>query len=355
MSGADFHELEVAAVERLTDESVAIEFHVPEQLEESFAFVAGQHVIVRREIDGHDVRRSYSLCVPTGTGRVRVGVKQVAGGLFSTFANKELRPGMTLEVTTPIGDFTAEPDPSTSAKYCAIAAGSGITPVLSIIATLLRDEPESQVTLIYGNRHGGSVMFLEELAELKDRYLDRLSLVHVLSREQTGIDLFNGRLTEEKIEELLDALVPVDEIERWFLCGPLGVVENAEKVLARRGVDPQRVGKELFFDERPPAIPTRVPGDADGATIRFTLGGRTTEVRVDPVGPPILDYVLSVRSDAPFSCRNGACASCRALVKVGEVEMHHNWCLTEEEVAAGQVLTCQSHPVSDEVELTYDV
>ncbi|NND01463.1 MAG: 2Fe-2S iron-sulfur cluster binding domain-containing protein [Acidimicrobiia bacterium] len=354
MSGAEFHTLTVRAVDRLTDESVAVEFEVPPELSTVYDFVAGQHVIVRHEIDGQDVRRSYSLCAPAGSGRVRVGVKQVAGGVFSTFANKELRPGMQLEVTTPTGEFTALPQPA-ARRYCAIAAGSGITPVLSLISTLLRDEPESEVFLIYGNRHGGSVMFLEELADLKDRHLDRFSLTHVLSREMTGVPLFNGRLSGEKIHELFDALIPVADIDRWFLCGPLGVVENAQKALADRGVADQRIATELFFDERPPEIPTAVVGDAAGSSVRFTLGGRTSELRIDPDGPPILDYVVSVRSDAPFSCRNGACASCRALVLEGEATMHHNWCLTDAEVAAGQILTCQAHPVTDVLELTYDL
>jgi len=354
MSGADFHTLTVASVEELTDESVAIEFAVPSELAAAFDFVAGHHVIVRHEIDGHDVRRSYSVCVPAGSGRLRVGVKQVADGLFSTFANKELRPGMQLEVTTPIGDFTVVPGQN-ARRYCAIVAGSGITPVLSIISTLLRDEPGSEVFLIYGNRHGGSVMFLEELAELKDRFIDRFSLTHVFSRESSEIPLFEGRLSSPKIGELLDALVPVAEIDRWFLCGPLGVVENAQEVLAAWGVAKDRIGHELFFDERPPEIPTTIAGDDKGTMVRFTLGGRTSEIRIDPLGPPILDYVISMRSDAPFSCRNGACASCRAVVTEGEVSMHHNWCLTEAEVAAGQVLTCQSHPETDVLELTYDI
>lgn len=354
MSGAEFHKLTVAAVEKLTDESVAVEFEVPRDLATQFGFVAGQHVIVRRDIDGHDVRRSYSLCIPAGSGRLRIGVKQVPNGLFSTFANKELHAGMQLEVTSPIGDFTAIPQ-RMGRRYCAIVAGSGITPVLSIVATLLRDEPDSDVFLIYGNRHGGSVMFLEDLAELKDRYLDRLSLIHVFSRESHDVPLFEGRLTAEKIGGILDALVPVSRIDRWFLCGPLGVVENAQEVLGGLGVTPERIGLELFFDERPPEIPDTIADQDGGVEVRFTLAGRTSSVRVDPAGPPILDYVLSVRADAPFSCRNGACASCRALVTEGEVDMHHNWCLTEAEVAAGQILSCQAHPRSEALEITYDI
>jgi ring-1,2-phenylacetyl-CoA epoxidase subunit PaaE len=275
--------------------------------------------------------------------------------LFSTFANKELAPGMSIDVTLPTGDFTVVPDPKRSGRYCAIAAGSGITPVISIVATILGAEPASEVTLIYGNRHGGSVMFLDELADLKDRYLDRLTLVHVLSREAHSIPLFEGRLDAVKIEELLAALVPIESIDRWFLCGPLGVVEAAQEVLRSAGVPDERMSDELFFSERPPPAPQVIAGDESGSLIRFTLGGRTSEVRVDPEGAPVLNYVLSLRSDAPFSCRNGACASCRAVVTKGEISMHHNWALTEGEVAAGQVLTCQSHPVTAEVDLTFDI
>ena len=355
MSGAEFHPLAVKSVERLTDDSVAVEFAVPDELAADFDFTAGEHVVVRAEIDGADVRRSYSLCVPAGSGRVRVGIKQVPDGVFSTFATKGLKAGDVLDVATPIGDFTLTPHEGAANSYCAIVAGSGITPVLSMIATVLASEPASSFTLLYGNRHGGSIMFLEELAELKDRYLDRLSVFHVLSRESTDIPLFEGRLDGSKIEELLDAVVPVATIDRWLLCGPLGVVEAAQDVLLERGVPEGAIGRELFFDERVPETPRTVAGDESGALVRFTLAGRTSEIRVDPTGPPILDYVLSVRDDAPFSCRNGACASCRAIVTSGDVSMHHNWALTEAEVAAGQVLTCQSHPETDDVELSFDI
>jgi ring-1,2-phenylacetyl-CoA epoxidase subunit PaaE len=355
MSGAEFHALKVAEVTRLTDDSVAIELQVPAELADDYLFVAGQHVIVRRDIDGQDVRRSYSLCVPAGSGRLRIAVKEVPGGRFSTFANRELRAGETLQVTPPIGDFIAIPDPSSHRRYCAIAAGSGITPVISIVATLLESEPNCEVTLIYGNRSGRSIMFLDELAELKDRHIQRLTLVHVLSRESSQLPLLEGRLDAAKISELLQAMVEIGSIDQWFLCGPLGVVESAQQVLEGGGVAPDRIGLELFFDERPPARPRDVAGDVAGTAVRFTLGGRTSEVRVDPNGPPILDYVLTVRADAPFSCRNGACASCRAVVTSGAVTMHHNWSLTESEVAAGQVLSCQSHPMTDHVELTYDI
>ena len=355
MSGAEFHPLVVKSVERLTDEAVAVEFSVPDELAEQFDFVAGEHVVLRAEIDGVDVRRSYSLCVPAGSGRVRVGIKQIPDGLFSTFATKELKTGDVLEVATPTGDFTLTPEAGTAHSYCAIAAGSGITPVLSMIATVLGAEPESRFTLLYGNRHGGSIMFLEELAELKDRYLDRFSVFHVLSRESTDIPLFEGRLNRGKIEELVDAVVPVDTIDRWLLCGPLGVVEAAQEALLAGGIPEGAIGRELFFDERVPETPRTIAGDESGALVRFSLAGRTSEIRVDPSGPPILDYVLSVRDDAPFSCRNGACASCRAIVTSGAVSMHHNWALTDAEVAAGQVLTCQSHPETEDVELTFDI
>lgn len=294
MSGAEFQDLSVLDVERLTDDAVAIEFAVPTEFAEDFRFVAGQHVIVRRQINGQDVRRSYSLCVPVNSGRLRVAVKQVRGGMFSTFANTVLRAGMTVEVTRPIGDFTFAPDAQRRGHYCAIAAGSGITPVLSIVASILEGEPISEVTLVYGNRNGGTVMFLEELADLKDRHLDRFTLIHVLSRESNNIPLFDGRLDVAKIDELFDSIIDAKTMDRWFLCGPLGVVEAAQEVLRSRGITEDRIDHELFFSERPPPPPEVVAGDQAGSVVRFTMGGRTSVVRVDPAGAPVLDYVLTV-------------------------------------------------------------
>jgi ring-1,2-phenylacetyl-CoA epoxidase subunit PaaE len=351
---AEFHSLEVVSVEPLTDASVVIGLGVPPELADAYRFIPGQHVIVRRDIGGEDVRRSYSICTSANSGDLRVAVKRLEGGAFSTFANRELAAGDRLEVTPPVGDFTIATDPSHAKHYLAIAAGSGITPLMSMIATVLEDEPNSKFTLVFGNRNSMSVMFLDELGALKDRYPSRFVLVHILSREANAIPLFDGRIDVSKLEELFTTVIDTGSVDGWYLCGPSGMVEAARKTLAARGVDAAVIYDELFYagDEERAPIPA---DDPEGSTVRFTLNGRTSALIIDPEGAPILDHALAARPDAPFSCRSGACASCRAMVTEGEVRMDRNWALSDDEVAAGHVLTCQSHPVSETVELTYDL
>jgi ring-1,2-phenylacetyl-CoA epoxidase subunit PaaE len=353
MAAVEFHPLTVDAVDRLTDDAVRVRFAVPPDKASLFAHVPGQHLIVRSTIDGRDTRRSYSICSASGTDVLEVGIKHLPGGMFSTWANRELRPGDVIEVTPPAGEFCHQPDATERRSYGAIAAGSGITPILSIIASTLRDEPASEFTLVYGNREGRSVMFLDEIDALKGRYPDRFMVVHVLSRETHAVPLFEGRIDEDKLRALFGGVVAADTIQEWFLCGPRGVVDAARSVLAERGVPDDHVHDELFFAGDGPTVVAT--DDAVGSVVRFTLDGRTSTVIVDPDGAPILDHVLSVRPEGPFSCRSGACASCRAVVTAGEVRMDRNWSLNGDEVAAGQILTCQSHPVSADVELTYDV
>jgi ring-1,2-phenylacetyl-CoA epoxidase subunit PaaE len=351
----EFHPLRVAEVRPETDDGVAITFDLPNHLAERFRWLPGQHVTVRAEIDGDDVRRSYSICAPVDEGRLRVGVKRIHDGVFSGWATTRLQVGDIVDVTPPIGEFFHRPDPSTARWYVAVAAGSGITPVLSIVASTLAAEPASRFTLLYGNRTTRSIMFLDEVEGLKDRYPQRFQLVHVLSREPHDLPLFQGRLDADKLRSLFDTLVPADEVDEWFLCGPWGMVEAARDVLGERGVDPTSIHDELFFDERfvPPPEPS---ADTEGlSTVRITLDGRTSVVLVDPDGPPILDYARTVRAEAPFACKGGMCATCKAVVTVGEVRMDKNYALTEEERAAGLVLTCQSHPTTDEVAVSYDV
>jgi ring-1,2-phenylacetyl-CoA epoxidase subunit PaaE len=350
-----FHPLTVADVRPESDDSVAITFSVPEHLEDTFAWTPGQHVIVRAMIGGEDVRRSYSICSPAGSGPLRVGVKRIPGGVFSTFATSDLAVGDVLDVAPPVGEFTRDPEPGVSGRYVAIAAGSGITPVLSIVASTLEQEPGSSFTLLYGNRTSRSIMFLDDVEALKDRFPDRFQVVHVLSREPHDVPLFEGRIDAAKLSSLLDTLVDPDGVDDWYLCGPFGLVEDARAVLADRGVPEDAIHDELFFDERfePPPPP---PVDAEGmATVRITLDGRTSQVLVDPDGAPILDYARTVRAEVPFACKGGMCATCKAVVTEGEVRMDKNYALTDQEREAGLVLTCQSHPVTDDVALSYDV
>ncbi|MEN8040650.1 MAG: FAD-binding oxidoreductase [Actinomycetota bacterium] len=354
MQAAEFHKLSVASIEPITDDSVRVTFDVPDDLVAVFDHVPGQHVIVRTSIDGEIVRRSYSICSRAGSGVLQVGIKHLPGGAFSTFANSKLAPGDVIEVTPPTGDFTITTDPANRRHYIAIVAGSGITPVLSMIESVLVDEPDSRFTLVFGNKNGRSIMFLEDLDRLKNHHPGRFVMFNILSRESNAIPVFEGRLDEEKLVQLLTTVVDAASATDWYLCGPVGVVEAAHSVLARGGVPPHAVHDELFYAGGD-AAPEAAADDATGSTVKVTIAGRTSALVVDPVGAPILDHVLAVRPEAPFSCRSGACASCRAQVTAGEVRMDKNWSLEEAEVAAGQILTCQSHPVSDVVELTFDV
>lgn len=345
----EFQEVTVAHVERLTDDSVCVTLDLDPA---AMPRLAGQHLTFRTRIDGQDVRRSYSICSAPGAP-LAVGIRRLSGGLFSSWANDELAVGDRLEVTAPTGEFILATERDAARHHVAIVAGSGITPVLSMVRAVMEEEPGSRFSLMYGNRTGQSVMFLDELDELKSRYPDRFELFHVLSREEQLVPALNGRIDAEKLSWLCDRLDGVD-VAGWYLCGPRGLVDLARSELVNRGVAEGLIHDELFYaGEVAPA--TVATDDEEGATVRFTLAGRTSTVKVAFDGAPILDHVLSVRPDGPYSCRSGACASCRAVVTKGEVEMERNWSLGEDEVARGHVLTCQAHPTSDTVELTYDV
>ncbi|GAA2220145.1 1,2-phenylacetyl-CoA epoxidase subunit PaaE [Micromonospora olivasterospora] len=361
-----FHPLPVAAVDRLTADAVAITFAVPEELRAAFAFRAGQHLTVRRPADpagdagaaGEDVRRSYSICSTPDElarhGRLRIGVREVPGGAFSTYACGALRGGDTVEVLPPLGNFTTAFAPDRVRHYGAVAAGSGITPVLALVATALAVEPASTFTLVYGNRTANSVMFAEELADLKDRYPTRLHLVHVLSREQGESPLLSGRIDADRLSRLLDSIVPGDAIEEWFLCGPYGMVADAKAVLAGRGVPDATVHTELFHVDAPPE-PVRRPADEPGAGAEVTivLDGRSSRFTMGRE-ERVLDAALKVRGELPYACKGGVCSTCKAKVVDGEVTMARNYALEPDEVAAGYVLTCQSSPVTDTLTVDYD-
>jgi len=357
-SPVEFHPLTVSAVEPQTDESVAIRFNVPSELQDRFQHIPGQHVVVRAMLDGEDIRRTYSICSSAENGDgLRVGVKRIPNGLFSTYATTELKAGDTLDVMAPIGDFTL--DPNQPGRYVAVVAGSGITPVLSMIHSALARQPKTEFTLVYGNRTSLSIMFLEDLEGLKNRYPERFQVVHILSREPHQVPLFQGRIDGDKLRSLTSTLIDPDLIDGWYLCGPLDMVETAQATLAELGVPEAKVHYELFFDQRVEVPDGPMSGDDDGAegsvTVNVTIDGRTSVVFADPAGPPLLDYARSVRAEVPFACKGGMCATCKAKVVSGEVVMDKNYALTEAEIEAGYVLTCQAHPVSDEVSLTYDV
>jgi ring-1,2-phenylacetyl-CoA epoxidase subunit PaaE len=350
----DFRALTVDRVEHLTDDAVAVTFAVPDDLGADFAFAAGQSVTVRRTIEGEEHRRSYSICAAEGEP-LRIAVREIPGGLFSAWLTREVRPGDVVEVQPPSGGFRAAV--GAGERHVCIAAGSGITPMLSVAATAL-GHPDARVTLLYGNRTTTSVMFAEELADLKDRHPARFDLVHVLSREPREVDLFTGRLDADRLRELLTRLVPLDGVDHVWLCGPHALTSAAREVLAALGVPPEQVHVELFFvDEPPPELhrAERPGGPADGETSEVTvvLDGRTTTGPM-PKARTVLDAAQRVRSDLPFACKGGVCGTCRARVSDGEVEMVRNYALEPVEVERGFVLTCQSFPVSDAVTVDFD-
>ena len=355
----DFHKLRVAEVKRETPDAVSVRLDLPEDLRETFAFKAGQHLTFRRDIGGEEVRRNYSVCVAPSEGVLKIGVKKIAGGVFSRWVNDELKAGDIVEVMAPHGSFCWSFETTARRENVAFAGGSGITPVLSLIKTALEIEPNSRFTLFYGNRNSIGVMFLEEIAGLKDRHIDRLSVFHFLEEEEEEIDLFNGRLDRAKAEEILSLLVRPQAIDAFFICGPGPMMDAIEEALHAKGVDNVRILIERFttgpLSAAQAAAARELEEKAAGLKMRVTLGGRRVTVAFDPDKHSILDNVRAAGLPAPFACKGGVCATCRAKVTDGEVSMKQNFALSPEEMAEGYVLTCQAAPLTDNVTLTYDV
>jgi ring-1,2-phenylacetyl-CoA epoxidase subunit PaaE len=353
-----FHALRVSAVEALCADAAALTFDVPDLLAAEFAFRPGQCLTVRREIDGRDERRSYSICSPAGTAP-RIGVRVVPGGLFSSWLVHDVRPGDTLQVMGPAGAFTPEPTSAGGFGHqVLVAAGSGVTPMLSIAASVLAADEDARVTLLYGNRRTGTVMFADELADLKDRYPARFQLAHVLSREPREAELLSGRLETRRLTALLGALLDVREVTHWWLCGPHGLVRDTRALLTGLGVPADRVHQELFHaDEEPPeATVTDREDTADrgpGSEVTVVLDGRATTFTA-PRDRSVLDGAQQARSDLPFACKGGVCGTCRALVTDGDAVMRRNYALEPAEVSAGYVLTCQSYAASETLTVDFD-
>jgi ring-1,2-phenylacetyl-CoA epoxidase subunit PaaE len=353
-----FHRLTVAEIIDETQHARSIRFAVPEELKETFRFKPGQHLTLRCEIGGEEVRRNYSLCVAPEDDELKVTVKRIAGGLFSNWANDNLKPGDAVEVMAPHGSFTWDFTPGAARSYVGFAAGSGITPVISLIKTALGTEAGSRFTLFYGNRYSNSVLFLEELARLKNLYMGRLEVFHFLSGEAEDIDLFNGRLDRAKCDEILETLVEPAGIDAFFICGPGPMMDAAEAALVEKGVEHSRIHVERFTADRPSAAQAAemqaLQTKAQGLSMLVTLDGRKRKVAFDAVAGNILDSARASGLPAPYACKAGVCATCRAKVVSGEVEMAARYGLSDEEIAAGYVLTCQSVPKGAGVELDYD-
>jgi ring-1,2-phenylacetyl-CoA epoxidase subunit PaaE len=355
---AGFHKLKIAEVRRETADAVSIRFEISAGLKDAFAFKAGQHLTLRTDLNGEDLRRNYSVCVAPHDGEIRIAVKQMPGGRFSSWANNALAVGNMVDVLPPMGRFVLPETASAAPYYVAIAGGSGITPVLSILKTILKQNPQSRFTLLYGNRESASIMFLEELAGLKNRYLDRLEVYHFLENEAEEIELFNGRLDREKCEEVLSSLVDATSADAFFICGPGLMMDAAEAALKARGVSAADIFIERFttgaVSAEQLAREEVLQKKAAGTQISVTLDGRRAKITFDAAKGNILESVQAAGLPAPYACKGGVCTTCRAKVLSGTVAMKKNYGLTESEVAQGYVLTCQAVPTSDQVALSYD-
>jgi len=359
MAVPQFHTLRIREIRPETADAISVAFDVPAELHEQYRFRQGQFLTLRERVGGEELRRSYSVCVGVpeyeSGGELRVAIKRVPGGRFSNWANDSLKPGREIDVMTPDGRFFTELDPAQRKRYVGFAGGSGITPMLSLIKTTLAVEPGSEFTLVYGNRSVASIMFVEELEELKNRYMDRLRLYHVLSEEGQEVQLFSGMLDEGKLREILDTLVPAETIDEAFVCGPEPMMAAAEQALAQAGVARERIHVERFGTPAgPAAAPVPVAEDTPRAEVVLIVDGKERRLRVPFEGQAILDAGLAVGANLPYACKGGVCCTCRARVLEGEVRMDKNYTLEAWEMERGFVLTCQSHPVSERVVISYD-
>lgn len=353
-----FIPLTVKDVERQTAEAISILFDVPEEAQPQFRFSAGQHLTLRAMIEGEEVRRNYSLCVAPHEGELRVAIKEISGGAFSTWANASVRPGDTIEVMPPHGSFTWNFDPSREASYVGFAGGSGITPILSLLKTTLREEPNSRFTLLYGNRTSADIIFLEDIAAMKDRFMGRLQVFHFLEDELEDIELFNGRLDSDKLAEVFTGLLDPSSVTAAFICGPGPMMDAVEAGLQSAGLKDDQILLERFTAGRPSAAQAakdiELTQKAKGLEMQLRLDGRTRKLVFDGTQSNILDTARAQGLPAPYACKAGVCATCRAKLTSGEVTMKATYGLSKEEIAAGYVLTCQSIPITDDVVLDFE-
>ena len=350
------HPLKVREVRRETDDTVSVAFDVPANLAEEFRFVPGQYLALDAEINGEQVRRSYSICASPSENDLRVAIKQVPEGVFSTYANKQLAAGDTVNVMAPVGNFKVEVAAANAKKYVAFAAGSGITPILSIAKTVLEEEPNSEVILFYGNKTFSSIIFREELEALKNKYMGRFSLYHVLSREDLGSDMLHGRITAEKAAHFASTIFKVEEVDGFYLCGPEEMILTVGDKMKELGADKDKVHFELFHSNKGAAKKEEVATEtlSGDAQVKVIIDGDSFEFGLAEGGDSILDAALEKGADLPYACKGGMCCTCKAKVVEGEVEMEVNYALDDEEVADGYILACQCHPKSNRVVIDFD-
>ncbi len=354
-----FHPLKIAEVRPETYDSVCIVFEVPDDLKESYRFVQGQHLTLKTTLDGEEVRRTYSICSGVDDGVLRIGIRKVKDGRFSTWANKKLETGQTIDVLTPTGGFHTELGPANEKTYLAIAGGAGITPILSIIKTTLVTEPNSRFILLFGNRTTTSIMFREDLEDLKNRFMGRLSIHHFLDGEEQDIDVYSGAIVPDRLRELFGKLFEPSNVDEFFVCGPNTMIEDISGLLVESGVSPDHIHFEHFTTE-----PLREQKTAGGkkaeevaakyCRVTVILDGIRSEFDVESSDQTLLDAALDLGTELPFACKGGVCGTCRAVLKEGRVDMATNYALEDYEIEAGFVLACQSRPLTDRVVLDFD-
>jgi ring-1,2-phenylacetyl-CoA epoxidase subunit PaaE len=354
-----FYPVTVADVRRETRDAIILTLDVPDEHKEAFSFSPGQYLTLRTNIDGDEIRRSYSICAAPMEGRLRVGIKKIAGGVFSNWVSEKLAPGHVIEAMPPMGNFFVPLDQAQKRHFVGFAAGSGITPLLSIVKTTLLAEPQSSFTLFYGNRASSSIMFREELEDLKNEHLERFSLIHILSREQQDIDLFNGRLTKEKCDQLLEHWVDASTIDAAFICGPQDMMLGVAQSLEEHGLDKRKIKFELFATSTPSRRPrtpeeTQARNHKDLCEATIVIDGRARTLSFEKGTASVLDAATHEGLELPYACKGGVCSTCRAMLVEGEVDMDANFALEDYEIARGYILTCQSYPVSDKILVDFD-
>lgn len=353
-----FHTLTVKKVVKQTPECVSVSFEIPEALQKDFAFTQGQNITLKKIIDGEEVRRSYSICTAPFENELTVAIKKVDGGKFSVFANDVLKSGDTIEVLPPTGKFNTALNVSNKKNYLAFAAGSGITPVISIIKTTLQTEPLSNFTLVFANRNRASIIFFEELEGLKNKYLHRFNFINLLTRERTDADIFFGRIDADKLTQL-SKLIDYSKQDEFFVCGPEEMIFCVKAFLEAKGIDKKKLHFELFTtpggDKQKHYGVKKETEKKIKSTIQIKLDGRTVDFPMGFESGSILDEALKQGADLPFACKGGVCCTCKAKLVEGKVEMDVNWGLEEEEIKQGFILTCQSHPVTETVVIDFDV
>jgi ring-1,2-phenylacetyl-CoA epoxidase subunit PaaE len=356
----EFNSLSVADIRRETDDATSVAFAVPKNLAEAYHFTQGQYLTLRAEVNGEDLRRPYSVCVSPEEKELRVCVKKLPGGRFSTFVNEKLSIGDQIDVLPPMGRFFVPVDEGSKRRYLGIAGGSGITPVISILKTVLAREPGAEFTLLYGNRDRGSIIFRDQLADLKDRYMGRLRLFHILSDELPEMPIYGGIMDQAKVSHLVSELIDPDTIDQVFICGPGPMMDGAQAALDAIGVAAEKIKVESFGN-RPVAQASAAPApnkpalDVPSAKVEIMLNGDRTEISVPMQGRAVLDAALDAKLDLPYACKGGVCCTCKAKLLEGKVSMDINYGLEPEEIKAGYILTCQSHPLTEKLVIDYDV